>query len=96
MHAALMKKRGQSTEQSALLLAEKMGLDMDKLRKDMKSDEVSKIITSTREIGNKLGIQGTPFYLIGDRSIPGAPEDLFKAFQQKVADVRLNGCETSC
>lgn len=96
VHAALLKNRGQNTEQTALKLAENLGLDMDKLRQDMNSDETRKIIRETRELGNKLGIQGTPFYLVGDRSIPGAPEDLFKVFQQNVADVRKNGCKSGC
>lgn len=96
VHIALLKSRGQNDERSAMRLAENLGLDMDKLRKDMESDEVRKILRETRELGNKLGIQGTPFYLVGDRSIPGAPEDLFQVFQQNVAEVRKKGCATVC
>ena len=96
MHTALLKNRGQNTEKSALALAEKLGFDMDKLKQDMSSDEVKKIIAETRDLGTKLGINGTPFYLVGDRVIPGAPENLYQVFQQHVADVRKNGCETKC
>jgi len=96
VHTALLKNRGQNNEQSALKMAEKLGLDMDKLRQDMNSEETKKIIRETRELGNKLGIQGTPFYLVGDRSIPGAPDDLYQVFQRNVADVRKNGCKAGC
>jgi protein-disulfide isomerase len=96
MHTALLKNRGQNTEKTALGLADKLGLDMDKLKKDMASDEVAMIIKETRELGTKLGIQGTPFYLVGDRIIPGAPENLYQVFQEHVADVRKNGCEAGC
>ncbi len=96
MHTALLKTRGQNTEKTALALAEKLGLDMEKLKKDMQSDEIKKIISDTRELGNKLGIQGTPFYLVGDRTIPGAPDNLYQVFQEHVADVRKNGCGAGC
>ncbi len=96
LHAALLKNRGQNTQKAALGMAEKLGLDMDKLKQDMGSDEVSKIIKETRELGTQLGINGTPFYLVGDRVVPGAPENLYQVFQQHVADVRKNGCDTGC
>lgn len=96
MHAALLNNRGQNTEQAALRLAEKIGLDVEKLKTDMQSDETTKIIRETRELGNKLGIQGTPFYLVGDRAIPGAPDNLYDVFKQNVADVRENGCKANC
>lgn len=96
MHTALLKNRGQNNEQTALKLAESLGLDMEKLREDMNSEDTRKIIRETRELGNKLGIQGTPFYLVGDRSIPGAPENLYEVFEQNVADVRKDGCKVGC
>ncbi len=96
MHAALLRNRGQNNEQTALKLAEGLGLDIEKLRADMNSEETTKIIRETRELGNKLGIQGTPFYLVGDRTIPGAPDNLYEVFRQNVADVRQNGCKATC
>ncbi len=96
MHAALLQNRGQNNEQTALRLAERIGLDVEKLREDMNSEETTKIIRETRELGNKLGIQGTPFYLVGDRTIPGAPDDLYEVFKQNVDDVRKNGCKATC
>ncbi|MHA1164161.1 MAG: DsbA family protein [Alphaproteobacteria bacterium] len=96
MHTALLKSPGRNNEKSALLIAEKLGLDMDKLRKDMGSDEVRKVISETRILGNKLGIRGTPFFLVGDKVIPGAPDDLFQVFKGHIADIRKNGCNVSC
>jgi protein-disulfide isomerase len=96
MHSALLDSPGRNSEKSALLIAEKLGLDMDKLRKDMASDEVRKVISETRTLGNKLGIRGTPFFLVGDKVIPGAPDDLFQVFKGHIADIRKNGCTVSC
>ena len=96
MHTELMNNRGKNTEQKALQMAEKLGLDMDQLKQDMASEEALSIIRETSELGNQLGIRGTPFYLVGDRTIPGAPEDLYQVFQKHAADVRKNGCEVAC
>ena len=96
LHAAMMNNRGPNNGKVALKLAEELGFDMDKLREDMKSDEARRIIEETRILGNKLGIQGTPFFLIGDQTIPGAPEALLEEMQQKVADIRKNGCASGC
>lgn len=96
MHAALLGNRGQNTEQTALALAEKIGLDLEKLKADADSDEVKKILTESRELGASMGIQGTPFYLVGDKVIPGAPDDLLQVFEKNVADIRKNGCTVGC
>lgn len=96
MHAALLGNRGQNTEQTALVLAEKIGLDVEKLRADANSEETKKIITDTRDLGSSMGIQGTPFYLVGDKIIPGAPEDLLQVFEKNVAEIRKNGCTVGC
>ena len=96
MHSALLNSPARNNEKSALKIAEKLGLDMDKLREDMDSDEVKKVISETRILGNKLGIRGTPFFLVGDKVIPGAPDDLFQVFKGHIADIRKDGCTVSC
>lgn len=96
LHSEMLKTRGQVTQESALRSAEKLGLDMEKLKRDMKSPEVQAVITGTRELAEKLGVQGTPFYLVGDRTVPGAPENLYDVFLQNIADVRKNGCKVAC
>ena len=96
MHAALLNNRGQNNEKVALKLAENLGLDMDKLRADASSEETKKLIASTRELGNRLGITGTPFYLVGDKVIPGAPDNLLEVFEENIADIRKNGCTVAC
>lgn len=96
VHSALMRAKGRSDEASALRLAEGLGLDMEKLKSDMALPEVDKIIAHTRQLGEKLGVQGTPFYLVGDRAVPGAPDNLYHIFVETVADVRKNGCTVAC
>jgi protein-disulfide isomerase len=92
-HRAMLESQGQANEASALKVAEKLGLDMTKLKKDMAGPEVKKEIEDTRKLATKMGIQGTPHFIVGDRIIPGAPENLAELLGKNVADVRKEGCK---
>jgi protein-disulfide isomerase len=89
----MLESQGQANEASALRVAEKVGVDMARLKKDMASAEVKKEIEDTRALAQKLGIQGTPHFMIGDRVIPGAPENLLERMSKLVAEVRQEGCK---
>ena len=67
-----------------------------KYEKDMESAEVQQALDEAKDLAYKLGLQGTPLYLIGDRSIPGAPEDLYDQLVANVAEIRKNGCKAGC
>jgi protein-disulfide isomerase len=92
-YRAMFESQGQANEATALRIAEKVGVDMAKLKKDMASPEVKKEIEDTRALAQKLGIQGTPHFMIGDRVIPGAPENLLDRMTKLVAEVRQEGCK---
>ena len=92
VHRALLETKGQVNEAAALKIAEKAGLDIAKLKKDMIGPEVKGEIERVRQLAQKMGINGTPHFLVGERSIPGAPEDLFEQLTQLAADIRKNGC----
>jgi protein-disulfide isomerase len=92
MHKALFEHDGKLDEASALSVARGLGLDMEKLKADMALPETQKEIDETRQLAEKLGIQGTPHFFIGDQVIPGAPEDLYDQLQSKIADIRKSGC----
>jgi protein-disulfide isomerase len=92
-HRTMQESQGQANEAVALRVAEKVGLDMARLRKDMASPEIKKEIDETRMLAAKLGIQGTPHFLVGDRVIPGAPDNLLEQMQKLVVDVRKEGCK---
>lgn len=51
--------------------AKKAGLDVEKLKKDMENPAVEEEIIRTRELATKLGIQGTPAFIIGDQFFRG-------------------------
>ncbi len=91
-HRALMQVRGEVNEQTALRAVDKIGLDLDKLKRDMASDEVRKEIAFVRDLAQKMGIQGTPHFLVGDRAIAGAPGNLMEQIATHVAELRKTGC----
>ena len=92
-HRILIALRGELNEQTSLKAVEKIaGIDMAKLKKDMEAPEVKGEITFVRELAQKMGIQGTPHFLVGDHVIPGAPGNLFETMAGHVADLRKNGC----
>ena len=92
VHKALFEHEGKLNEESALGVAESLGLDMTKLKADMASPETTKEIEDTQKLAESLGIQGTPHFFVGEQVIPGAPEDLLDQLQSKIADVRKSGC----
>jgi protein-disulfide isomerase len=92
-HRAMLENQGQANEASALRVAEKLGLDMARIKKDMASPEVKKEIEDTRQLATKMGIQGTPHFIVGDRIIAGAPENLTELLGKHVGDVRKEGCK---
>jgi protein-disulfide isomerase len=92
VHGALLESKSQANEASALKIAEKLGLDTAKLKKDMNGPEVNAELTAAKDLAAKLGINGTPHFLVGDKSIAGAPESLLTQLNTHIADLRKNGC----
>lgn len=89
LHAGLLKAKGRASGPAALQIAEKLGLDVEKLKKDAASDETTKFIRKAQGLGRSLGIQGTPHFFVGDQMIAGAPEDLFGQLRAKIAAERV-------
>jgi len=71
-HNALMGHRGSLDEGVIFDLADEVGLDVDRLRRDMESEAVAQEITANLELARALGVRGTPAFVIGGDLIPGA------------------------
>ena len=94
-HQAMLGSKGQANEASALKVAGSLGLDMGKLKTDMASDAVKTELDDMKALASKMGVNGTPHFLVGDKSIPGAPEDLHDQLEKLVTEFRKDGC-TAC
>ncbi len=90
-HRAMLESQGQANEQTSLKAAEKLGLNIAKLKADMNGPDVKAEIARTRALAEKLGINGTPHFLIGERSVGGAPQGLNELIVQTAAEIRKSG-----
>jgi len=68
----LTGSHGRVGRDQALAVAKDMGLDMDKLQKDMKDPSIHAGISETMKVADALSLTGTPSYVIGDEAIVGA------------------------
>jgi protein-disulfide isomerase len=71
-HQKLMLSRGPNGKEQALAVARELGLDMDRLQKDMKDPSVQAGLEETMKIADELNLTGTPSYVIGDEAVVGA------------------------
>jgi len=71
-HTALMGRRGQLSEAAVLETARSLGLDMDRLARDMEDPAVAARIDANRRLADTLEIQGTPALIIGETLVRGA------------------------
>ncbi|MBM3554255.1 MAG: DsbA family protein [Alphaproteobacteria bacterium] len=71
-HDALMRAKGQLDEASVLQIAAEVGLDAKQIKADMNKAEVTAVIRRNHALAEKLGISGTPAFVVGDSIVPGA------------------------
>lgn len=88
-HVKLMETRGRVNGERALAVAREMGLDLARLQRDMESPDVRTALQVNTELGDRLGLTGTPAFVIGDTVIPGAVGA--EPLKQVVANVRQCG-----
>jgi protein-disulfide isomerase len=96
VHNAFMNHQGrfESDDQIFELIASlDADIDMDKLRADVNSAEVQKIIDDNHEAAQRLNITGTPGYIFGDEIVGGVIE--YDEMVRKVAAIRAEKAEDS-
>jgi protein-disulfide isomerase len=71
-HQKLLGGRGQADKARAVAVAKEIGLDMARLEKDLTSDEVRVTLEESLKLAEKLGLNGTPSYVIGSNVVVGA------------------------
>jgi len=73
-HDAMMAASGQITEDTVYQVADAVGLDVDRLKRDMSSPPIDAVLKANRALAEALDITGTPGFVIGDQIVPGAIE----------------------
>ena len=85
-HFALMTEPGDMSDPHIRRVASEVGLDVDRLQRDMRSKEVDAMIRRNHELARALDINGTPAFVIGDTLAPGALD--LKRLKRLVAQAR--------
>ncbi|HTZ80803.1 MAG TPA: DsbA family protein [Stellaceae bacterium] len=88
-HAALMSTKGSIGESVVMQVAKDSGLDVARLKTDMKAPEIEATIKRNYDLADALKIRGTPAFIIGDTLAPGAVD--LDTLRKMVADARKGG-----
>lgn len=87
-HDSLLLGSGRIDGNRALAVAEEMGLDVDKIRELMSSEEVKATIEESYALADKLSLTGTPSYVTAKEVVVGAVG--YEALKTKIEEAR--GC----
>jgi protein-disulfide isomerase len=85
-HEALMGTKEHLTEDLVMKAAKSVGLNVDKLKKDMEDESVARIIKANEDLGRQIGAHGTPTFVIGEDIYPGAVP--YESLKKAVDEVR--------
>lgn len=92
-HNKLMGTKGRINGAKALEIAKEFGADVEKLKKEMDAAPTRAAIEDTVALGDRLGLTGTPAFIVGDEVVFGAVGQA--VLRQKVESVRKCG-KTTC
>ena len=72
LHRVLMDMKGQINDTAIFNAAKSVGLDVDRLKRDMQAPEIDAMLQANQQLAAALDIHGTPGFVIGDEVVPGA------------------------
>lgn len=67
LHDALLRADNPITEEKIMQLAKDRGINIETLKKDMESPKTDAIIKANFELAKKLGLQGTPAFVLTNK-----------------------------
>jgi len=91
-HRELLGSEAHANEARALEVAQSFGVSEEQIRAQMAKSTNETTVQETYKLASKLGISGTPSYVIGDEAIFGAVGS--QAINEKVANVGQCGKAT--
>jgi protein-disulfide isomerase len=85
-HNAMMVTKGQITDETVYKVAGSVGLDVDRLKRDMSAPEIGQALKTNLALADALNIRGTPGFIVGKHIVPGAID--LDALRNMVAEAR--------
>ncbi len=92
-HEALLMSRGQANKASAMQAATGTGISEEDLLAALGSEEAAQTIEEVYSIANRLGLTGTPSYVVGNEVVMGAVG--YEQLRSKLEALKNCG-ETTC
>ena len=92
-HHKLLGGTDRATEETAIAVAESLGVTEAAIRAKMEESPSKSRVKQVYSLANELGISGTPAYIVGNESVSGAIG--FDLLTEKVTNVRTCG-KTVC
>jgi protein-disulfide isomerase len=86
LHQALMQARGTVDEAQVLDAATRIGVDIERMKSEMKDPAIQTAIEKNLELAQALRINGTPSFVIGEQILRGAAD--LKALQELIGEAR--------
>ena len=90
MHKALLAHRGRLSESVVKQIAREVGADLARLERDMADPAITTHLEAIQSVAQRLGVRGTPAFVIGMDIIPGAIDAA--AIKAKIKAVRDGSC----
>ena len=85
-HDAMMAAKGEITEDTVYRVAGSVGVDVDRLKREMASPQIDATLKANQALADALDIRGTPGFVVGDQIVPGAVE--LSSLKELVAGAR--------
>ena len=85
-HKAMMEANSNYSALEIMEMAKSVGIDTDRLKKDMAAPEVDKIISKNYSLADNLGLNGTPSFVIGNTLLRGGRD--LESLRAVVAEAR--------
>jgi len=82
-HFALLSQEESVTEDDIYAQAARAGMDLNKLKADMKDPAIDKTLKSSIDLAHKVGVDGTPTFILNGKFRPGAGDDETLASEMK-------------
>ena len=82
-HFALLGQEDAITEPMIFVEAQKAGMDLGKLKADMADPAIEKSLQSSIALAHKVGVDGTPTFVLNGKFHPGALDEETLASEMK-------------
>lgn len=89
-HDELITLRGPASDEALAKIARKIGVDPEEVANTMDTESISTVLRENRDLAERLGVQGTPSFVIDDQLLRGVPAAgltaTVKDIREKLAD----------